>query len=227
MEEKLVQINQPVYDDESGQWVQVNDLDGHFDFAMTIGPSYTTQRQETAEAMMQMSNDPTPMGMLAKYGFLKSIDSPGMEEIRKGARKMLVQQGMLEPAEDEQPPQPPAPDPEKMAKAQLMGAQAQKVTVETAQIASEIGRPEQQPDNSIDAEKVKVAWFEAITKRMATGADVTEDERRFALDRVQAFHDMHMDRAAHQAGLVSQANDHAHQRQMAEFTARNQPSKES
>ncbi len=137
-QEKIIQINQPIQDQQTGEWVTVTDLDGKYDLAMTIGPSFTTQRMETAEAMLNLSNDPSPMGMLAKYGFIKSLDAPGMEEISKGARKMLVGQGLLDPEDGEQPPQQPGPNPKDVADAKLKEAQAfsttmtgQKTQVET------------------------------------------------------------------------------------------------
>lgn len=222
LQEKLVEVNKPIQDEQTGEWVTVNDLEGRFDFAMTIGPSFTTQRMETAESMREMSNDPSPMGQLAKYGFLKSLDSPGMDEIRKGARKMLVSQGLLEPAEGEQPPQAPPPDPKVMADAQLKQAQAQKVQAETAQITAQIQQGPAPEDKSVEWAKVDVARFDAITKRMALGFEVTDAERQFALDFALAHHGARMDIAQHEAGQMQQDNDRTHQMQMAQFAAANQ-----
>lgn len=126
--EKVIRVNQAVMDQQTGREVTLNDLSqGRYDIAVTIGPSYTTQRMEAAEAMMQLANDPSPLGMVAKYGFIKSLDMPGLEDVRKAARRIVVQAGLLEPEEGEEAPQQQQqPSPEQMAQAQKMQADAQK-----------------------------------------------------------------------------------------------------
>ena len=140
--EKVLAVNQPVYDEQTGQWVEVNDFEkGKFDIGVTVGPSFTTQRMEAADAMMNLSNDPSPLGLIAKFGFLKSLDAPGMDELLKAARKVLVQQGLLEPEEGDQPaPGPPPPNPKDVADAELKGAQAAKATAEAEQTTVETQR---------------------------------------------------------------------------------------
>lgn len=111
--EKVLEVNKVVRDEQTGEMVTLNDLSqGRYDVSVTVGPSYTTQRMEAAEAMMQLANDPSPIGMVAKYGFIKNLDTPGLEEVKKAARKILVGQGLLEPEEGEQPMPPPGPPPE-------------------------------------------------------------------------------------------------------------------
>ncbi|YCT77679.1 portal protein [Stenotrophomonas maltophilia] len=126
--EKVIRVNQAVVDQQTGREVTLNDLSqGRYDIAVTIGPSYTTQRMEAAEAMMQLANDPSPLGMVAKYGFIKSLDMPGLEDVRKAARRIVVQAGLLEPEEGEEAPQQQQqPSPEQMAQAEKMQADAKK-----------------------------------------------------------------------------------------------------
>lgn len=129
--EKVVAVNQVVIDQQTGVEVTLNDMSsGRFDIAVTVGPSYTTQRMEAAEALMQLSNDPSPLGMIAKMGFLESLDAPGLDHLKKAARKMLVAQGLLEPEEGEQPPPPPQPNPEDVAGAEKDAAMAAKYGAE-------------------------------------------------------------------------------------------------
>lgn len=124
--EKVIRVNQAVVDQQTGREVVLNDLSqGRYDIAVTIGPSYTTQRMEAAEAMMQLANDPSPLGMVAKYGFIKSLDVPGLEDVRKAARRIVVQAGLLEPEEGEESTQQ-QPSPDQMAQAQKAQADAQK-----------------------------------------------------------------------------------------------------
>lgn len=137
--EKVVAVNKPVWDEQTQAWKTVNDLgQGRFDIATTTGPSFTTQRMEMADAMMNLANDPSPMGLLAKYGFLKSLDMPGMDELLKGARKVLVGQGLLEPEEGDQPPAPPQPNPKDVAGAEKAAADAELSRARAEQVRAEL-----------------------------------------------------------------------------------------
>lgn len=129
--EKVVEVNRVVLDEQTGQLVTLKDLSqGRYDVSVTVGPSYTTQRMEAAEAMMQLANDPTPIGMVAKYGFIKSLDAPGLEDVRDAARMVVVNAGLIPPGEGEQPPAPPQPNPKDMAGAEKDAASARKYNAE-------------------------------------------------------------------------------------------------
>ena len=129
--EKVIAVNRPVFDQQTGQVITLNDLSqGRFDISVTVGPSYTTQRMEAAEALMQLSNDPTPIGLVAKLGFLETLDAPGMEHLKKAARKFLVAQGLIEPEDGDEPPPPPQPNPKDVADAEKSAAQAAKYAAE-------------------------------------------------------------------------------------------------
>jgi hypothetical protein len=125
--EKVIRVNQPIQDRQTGQWFTPVDLtQGRYDISVTVGPSYTTQRMEAAEAFQQLSNDPSPIGAIMKFGFLKNLDLPNTDEEIKAVRKMLVAQGLLEPGEGDQPPVPPQLNPKDIADAQKAEADAQK-----------------------------------------------------------------------------------------------------
>lgn len=127
----FVEINKPVWDDVEGRWETVNDIRrGKYDITISTGPSYTTQRMETLDAMMQLAQSQGPMAMLAQYGVLKNMDTPGMEEVREAMRKMLVMQGLLPPSDEDQPPPPPEPNPKDVADAEKSAAQAAKYGAE-------------------------------------------------------------------------------------------------
>ncbi len=145
--EKVVEVNRPVFDAQTGQWITLNDMSkGRFDIAVTIGPSYTTQRMEAAEALMQLANDPSPIGMMAKIGFLDALDAPGMDFVKKGARKWAVSQGLIEPEDGEQPPPPPQPNPKDVAAAEkdasnaaLNAAKTQQIELQNQEAATKFG----------------------------------------------------------------------------------------
>ncbi|MGN6223700.1 portal protein [Pseudoxanthomonas sp.] len=136
--EKYVSINKPMLDQQTGEVIIENDLSrGRFDVTVTVGKSYDTARMELAEAAQALSAQPGPFGMLASYMLIKSIDIPGSEEFVEAARRALVQIGLLEPGDDEQPPAPPPPDPKLVAETELKQAQTEKTRAETAQIFAE------------------------------------------------------------------------------------------
>jgi len=116
--EKAVKVNQEVLDEQTGQPVKLNDLSrGKYDVAVTVGPSYATQRLEAAEMglnMLQGNRDPV-LGLLLTRFLLKNSDSPFASELEKPIKKMLVTQGVLEPDEDTPPPPQQGPDPMQMA----------------------------------------------------------------------------------------------------------------
>lgn len=120
-----VTINQPVWNEAEQRWATVNDIRiGKYDITISTGPSYTTQRMETLDAMMQLAQSQGPMAMLAQYGVLKNMDTPGMDDVREGMRKLLVGQGLLEPSQEDPPPTPPEPNPKDVADAEKNASQA-------------------------------------------------------------------------------------------------------
>ena len=129
--EKVVSVNRTVIDQQTGQVVTLNDMSqGRFDIAVTVGPSYTTQRMEAAEAMQTLASDPTPLGLIAKLGFLEALDAPGLDHLKKAARKFLVAQGLIDPEEGDEPPPPQQPNPADVAGAEKDAAQAAKYGAE-------------------------------------------------------------------------------------------------
>jgi hypothetical protein len=136
--EKYVEINKPMLNQQTGQVVIQHDLTrGKYDVTVTVGKNFDTARMELAEAAQALAGQPGPFGALGQFMLLKSLDLPGMDEYVKAARKVLVSQGLLEPSDGDQPPQPPPPDPLMMTKAELQKAQADKAKAETAQIMAE------------------------------------------------------------------------------------------
>lgn len=132
---KYIRVNRPILDEETGQTVIINDLtSGKYDVTVTVGKSFETQRMEIAEAAEALAASPGPDGLLARYLLIKNLDVPGLDELLKGFRRVLVQQGLLEPGEGDPPPEPPPPNPKDVAEAELKAAQAQKTLAQTQQI---------------------------------------------------------------------------------------------
>src|SRR5574340_7934 len=137
--EKYVQINHAVIDPKTGQMVVENDLSrGKYDVTVTVGKSFDTARMEVAETAQALMQVPGPIGAIAGWMLIKSMDVPGMEEAAGWIRHALVQQGIVPPADGEAPPQPPPPDPLKeadvahrQAQAALAQSKAQEIAAKT------------------------------------------------------------------------------------------------
>lgn len=138
--EKFVTVNKPILVD--GKWVKQNDLSqGKFDIVVTTGPSFTTQRMETLNAMSELAKGQGPMAMLGALGVMEHLDVPGTDKYISTMRKMMIAQGVpLEPEEGEQPPAPPQPDPKALAGAEKDAAQAAnyRATAEQTELETQL-----------------------------------------------------------------------------------------
>ncbi len=105
-----VQVNQPTPKldketgeperDEMGEIVMaLHDLSvGKYDLTVSTGPSYTTQRQETAEQMMMLIQAYPAAAPLIGDILVKSLDWKGADEIAERLKKMLPPQVSGAPA---------------------------------------------------------------------------------------------------------------------------------
>jgi hypothetical protein len=171
--EKWKQLYQTVQDPQTGQPVMINDISkGKYDVAVTVGPSYATQRMESVDAFTQLAGQIGPIsptvGMLLAYQVLKNLDLPGSEDVSDAFRHQLVSQGLLPPKEGEQPPQPPPPDP--------------RIEAEVGKINAEAGRAH------ADAQKTQV---ETQLMPALTAAKVGQSQQAAASDNVQAIKQYH------------------------------------
>jgi len=109
----------------------LNDLTvGKYDVRVDIGPSYSTQRQEAAEALLEIVKTVPQAGVAAIDLVVKNLDVPGAAELQKRLEKMIPP-GIKEPGPDDPPPEPPPPDPE-MLKLELEAqVQKDKLALET------------------------------------------------------------------------------------------------
>lgn len=86
-------VNQVVWDPSEGRQVRVNDLQaGKYDVTVTVGPSFSTLRQEAAETYGQLGQQfPELMGVAGDLVF-KSMDLPYAEDIAERLRTILPPQ---------------------------------------------------------------------------------------------------------------------------------------
>lgn len=93
------QTGQPVKDEFGNAVMAIHDLTvGKYDLTVSTGPSYTTQRQETADQMMQLIQAYPAAAPLVGDILVKSLDWQGADEIAERIRRMIPAQAMGEQA---------------------------------------------------------------------------------------------------------------------------------
>ena len=150
-QEKMVEINGMSYDLEAGI-VPVNDLThGKYDVRVTVGPNYTTRRQETQEGMMQFVSAFPVAGQVAGDLIAKAMDWPDAEKLADRLRKTLPP-GLIPPDEmtpEEQQAAQSAMQMQQQTMQQQQAIQAQGMQLEFAKVASETA------ENQADAKKTE------------------------------------------------------------------------
>ena len=120
--DKFVPINQPFQGQDAVQ--RIYDMTvGKYDVVVSVGPSFTTQREEAAENMLMFIQAVPQAGALLGDIFAKNLDWPGASEIEKRLKLMLPPQ--VQQAEGGQPQQPPQQDPNALIMQRGMAAKVQ------------------------------------------------------------------------------------------------------
>jgi hypothetical protein len=88
--EDYKKVNQVVQDPVTGKAIKVNDLaQGRYDVTVTVGPSFSTKRQEASETYLQLAqSSPEVMGVAGDLIF-KAMDLPYSEDIAERLKAML------------------------------------------------------------------------------------------------------------------------------------------
>lgn len=115
---EMVMINDTMIDEQTGKEVNVNNLQqGKYDVTVDVGPSYNTQRIETVNALTALSQNSDQFALVSGDIIAKNLDFPGSQEITDRMRKILIDQGIITPTEEEekelgvdQPPEPTMQD---------------------------------------------------------------------------------------------------------------------
>jgi hypothetical protein len=154
--EDYAKVNEQVMDPASGKMIRVNDLStGKYDVAITVGPSFSTMRQEAAEVYGEMAKYDEMLMPTAADLVYKALDYPYSEEIAKRRAAMLPPpiQKMLSEGK-EIPPEAQAA----MAQAEQAMQMVQQQTELVQQAAQEVQQEQQQ------SEKAKSEVEKAIAK---------------------------------------------------------------
>jgi hypothetical protein len=179
--EKYVRVNQ--VDPMTGE--KINDLSrGKYDVAVTVGPSFTTQRQEAAEIYTQMATkDPAMMPLVGDLIF-KSMDYPYAEQMAERYKLMLPQP--IQQAEGQGKELPPEAM-QAMAQADQAMQQVAEQTALLQQQAAEVETGKQELQKMISDLKVEQANMEADYQKKV--ADLIKREAQFAASEAKAGSD--------------------------------------
>lgn len=145
----FVEINKTIVDEQTGNPVVIHDLGvGKYDVVVSTGPEYSTQRQNSTDAMMELARVIPQIAQVAPDIIAENIDAPNMDIVADRLKSTLPM-NMLTP-EDRQKIQqnavPPQPNPEQQmeeAKNQAQ-MQIQQMKVEEEKIKLQIAQAEAQ-----------------------------------------------------------------------------------
>ena len=156
---------------KEGKEAKFNDITvGKYDIVVTTGPSYSTQRQESAMHLLQLVQSmPQQMGLAADL-IVQNLDFKDSDELATRIRKTLPP-NLIKPRQGEAPPTPLPPSPQvqlAQSKLQLQQLKIQqenvklehekiKMQLELAKMQKEMNSPDEQgnqPDQSEIAEKM-------------------------------------------------------------------------
>lgn len=137
-DDQFVPVNQPVQtQDENGQAIEkVFDLTvGKYDVVVSIGPSYSTQREEAAANMLEFLKVVPDAGPLIADLLTKQFDWPGADEISERLKALAPQ-----PPPQDMGQMPPDPSVEQ----QMMAGRAEieRKLLENRRLRGEISREE-------------------------------------------------------------------------------------
>jgi len=177
--EKSVMVNSPIVSDQAKEIERIYDLSlGQYDVVCAAGASYTTRRQEAADAMTQMLQGNPQLMQIAGDLFVKAMDWPGAEEIAERIAKTLPPnlRPKEEEGEDAAPHELPPDVQQKLQAADQMQQQMQQMDQVIQKMQAELDSKQAQAQNdqqkiAIQAQQVQVDQYKAETDRLRAQAD--------------------------------------------------------
>jgi hypothetical protein len=165
----------------TGEGKRLNDLSvGKYDIEVSVGPSFTTKREEARESMLAFMQAYPPGAAFVGDLFAKYQDWPGADEIAKRLRKALPP-GMVEPEEGEPPPPEPPPPPE------LLKLQAD---IELGQQKMEMDRQRAAADVQIKLQELEADRERHAMEMEKWRQEMIAAQQRFEFERAKAAADL-------------------------------------
>lgn len=172
--EDFVKLNEQIFDEESGEWVTIHDLNVQkYDVVVTTGPAFATQRIEAAEAMIQFAQAvPAAAAVMADL-IAQNMDWPGADVIAERLKKIVPPNVLTKDEREklqEDMPEQTEPTPEQVL--QMKEAEATNKQADAKIAQAEADMFEAQLDT--DEAKKKLAMIED----MANGGSVVYQQVR-------------------------------------------------
>jgi hypothetical protein len=151
---------------------------GTYDVTVTVGPSYTTKRQEAADSMMQLVQSNPDMFSAIGDLIVRNMDWPGADEIAKRLKKMLPPNLQEQEGAPEIPPEVQAMM-DQMSQGleqaqqglQQAGMTVQELEAKVAELEAE--KKNKEAENDISAYDAETKRIQALAKVM-TPEDVQQ-----------------------------------------------------
>ena len=185
---------------------------GKYDIIVSTGPSYATQRQESAQQLLQLTHAMPQQMAIASDLIVKNLDFKDADELAERLRKTLPP-GLAKPRPGDQPPQPPPPDPAVIQAQMKLQVEQMKMESEKMKVEAEKLRAQAEMMKA-QAEIVRIQ-SEASGKTPTPEYDpveMVEKDRRYELDKdrlelekARFQHDMRMEGAEFRRGLMNDA----------------------
>lgn len=202
----------------NGEWIAVNPSEwkDQFNVKINVGLGHGTndQRLQRLMAMFSMQQMGLQVGvvhpehiantirMAAQANEFRSPDMFALEKPEGPGPKEIMQQMQQLHEQLQQAQQQGQQLSQENSQLNLANANKQgDLQLRAAELQSKhaLGsQPEAPDDNSLEWEKLRIAAFDAETRRMALGYNADQAAAQFALDHATAQHDADMDIAAHQ-----------------------------
>ncbi len=166
---KMVSVNQTVFDEQSQQNVELNNLTvGEYDVVCDFGPAFNSQQKETAQAFLDMAAIDPSIAQKGMDIWLKNLAVPGMDQMAERARVELLNAGLIPETQwtDEEKQkiaeqqaaaqnQPPQEDPNMvLARAEEGKAQAEQLNAQTKQSEAQFNAQVKSAQVTLDQDKV-------------------------------------------------------------------------
>ena len=189
--EDYVKLNEQILDEQTNEYITINDLNVmKYDVVVTTGPSYSTQRMEAAEAMIQFAQAvPNAAGVIGDLIAL-NMDWPGADKIAERLKK-IVPPNVLTAEEreklEEDMPEQTEPTPEQQV--QLKELEARGIEAE-ADIAKS-GATTAEAEADVVKAQLESAEAQAKLQVIQAGADKGDPAYAFIQEMVsQAIVDL-------------------------------------
>lgn len=213
--EDFVTVNQTLPDG-----MKVNDLrTGRYDVVASVGPSYSTQREEARESMMAFFGAAPQAAQAAGDIFAETMDWPNADALKQRLRRMAIMQGVADPDPNDEDDaklmqamasKPQQPDPNLvLAQAEVMKAEAAKMkaqadtAVKTQELEVEKARLLLEAER-LQLEQKKVAAA-AMTDAADTESKIRERETNTKIASIEAIQSIVEKAISQHAGQMKQS----------------------